>query len=112
MTKFFRPVRFTYSTRVTRMPALPEMNRPGSIRIFRPSGCSSGSSRAAYFCGVKMFFAADDFHHAGRAAGQRGLIDDAQPAADAEKFQRVFFRQPPHQRQHFAHGLLKRRTAR
>ena len=56
-----------------------------------------------------MFFAAADFHHAGRAAGQRGLIDDAQPAADAEKFQLVFFRQPSHQRQDFSHRLFKRR---
>ena len=65
-------MRFTYSTRVTRMPALPEMNRPGSIRIFRPSGFSSGSSRAAYFCGVKMSLAAADFHHAAAPLASAG----------------------------------------
>ncbi len=72
MTKFLRPVCFTYSTRVTRMPALPEINRPGSSRIFKPSGCSSGSSRSAYFCGVKMFFAAGDFHHAAAPLASAG----------------------------------------
>ena len=49
-----------------------------------------------------------DFHHAGRPAGQRRLIDDAQPAADAEEFQPVLLFQPRHQRQHFAHRLLER----
>ena len=44
----------------------------------------------------------------GGAAGQRRLIDDAQPAADAEELQPVPLLQPRHQRQHFAHGLLER----
>ena len=90
MRKFFLPVRFTYSTRVTRMPALPEMKRPGSSRIFRPSGWSNGTRRAAYFCGVKIFFAAEDFHQCAVAAGERGVVNNAQSAADAEKFQAVF----------------------
>ena len=84
------------------------MNRPGSIKIFKPSGRSSGTSRAAYFCGVRMSFAGGGFPPGRRAAGERGLINDAQPAADAEKFQRVFFLQPPQERQDLAHGLLKR----
>ena len=61
--KFFLPVFFTYSIRVNRTPELPEMNRPGSIRIRKPSGLSSGTSRTAYFSGVRMLFAAEDCHH-------------------------------------------------
>src|SRR5947207_1976077 len=49
MTKFFWPVRFTYSTRVTRMPELPEMKRPGSTRMRRPSGSRSGTRVPADF---------------------------------------------------------------
>ena len=49
-----------------------------------------------------------DFHHAGGPARQRRLIDDAQPASEAEELQPVPFFQSSHQRQHFAHGLLKR----
>ena len=71
--KFFLPVRFTYSTRVTRMPELPEMNRPGSIRIRRPSGFNSGSRRVAYFCGVIKCRAAADFHHAAAPLASAGL---------------------------------------
>ena len=70
--KFFLPVRFTYSTRVTRMPALPEMNLPGSIRILRPSGLSNGNSRAAYFCGVSMRLPWADFHHAAEPLANAG----------------------------------------
>ena len=40
--KFFLPVRFTYSTRVSSAPALPEINLPGSIRILSASGWSNG----------------------------------------------------------------------
>jgi hypothetical protein len=69
------------------------MNRPGSIKIFKPSGCSSGSSRPAYLPASKCF-SPRSFPPGRRAAGERGLINDAQPAADAEKFQRVFFFQP------------------
>ena len=51
------------------------------------------------------------FPPGGGAAGERGFIDNAQPAADAEKFQRVFFPQPFHERQDFAHRLLKRASS-
>ena len=43
-----------------------------------------------------------------RTAGQRRVVNNAQAAADAEKFQTVFVFQALHQRQHFAHGLLER----
>ena len=54
------------------MPALPEMNRPGSSRMRSPSGLSNGSSRAAYFCGVIMPFAAGDCHHAAAPLASAG----------------------------------------
>ena len=109
MTKFFRPVRFTYSTCVTTMPALPEMNRPGSTKIFSPSGCNSGSSRSGVFLRRQNVFRRRRFPPAGRTTLQRGLINDAQSAADAEKFDPMPRFQFPHQRQHLPHGIFKRR---
>ena len=44
-----------------------------------------------------------------RAAGERRLINNAESAADAEKFQREFCLQLFDQRQNFPHRLLKRR---
>ena len=55
-----------------------------------------------------MPLAADDLPPRRGAAGQRRLIDDAQPAADAEELQPVPLLQPRRQRQHLAHGLLER----
>ena len=108
MRKFFLPVCFTYSTRVTKMPALPEMNRPGSIKMRSPSGLSRGASAAAYEAGVRIFLAPGRLPPAGRPALQRRLVNDAQAAADAEKFQPMPLLQPLHQGQHFFDGLLER----
>src|ERR1043166_3585001 len=108
ITKFFLPVRFTYSTRVTRIPALPEMNLPGSSRMRSPSGFSRGHE-----CGRVARGGEDPFRlgfppPVGAAAGQGGLIDDAQTAADAEKLEGKPGRELFQQGHHFSHGQFKR----
>src|ERR1051326_2017368 len=77
--KFFLPVFFTYSIRVNKMPELPEMNRPGSIKILSPGGLSRGTSRAAYFSGVRMFFASADFHQDSGPLASAGLYTMPSP---------------------------------
>ena len=72
MTKFFRPVRFTYSMRVTRMPALPTMNRPGSMRMRSFNRFNRGTSVAAYLAGVRMFFAFGVCHQSGPPLASAG----------------------------------------
>ena len=107
MTKFLLPVRFTYSTRVTRMPALPTINRPGSIKIFKPSGPQQRHQPPGVFLRCQNVLRRGGFPPGRRAAGEGGLVNDSQAAADAEKFEPVFSLQPFHQRQNLAHGLLK-----
>ena len=73
MTKFFLPVFLMYSTRVTKAPALPLMNRPGSRRIFRPKGLSSGTKVFAYRSGVRILRPAVVFHHAASPEARASL---------------------------------------
>jgi len=71
------------------MPALPEINRPGSIRMRSPRGLSSGASVAR--TGRRQdFFCARRPPPAGGTALQRRVINDAQAAADAEELQPCF----------------------
>ncbi len=90
MTKFFLPVRLMNSTRVTRMPALPEMKRPGSSKIFKPSGPEQRHKARGIFLRRQNYSPGGRFPPQRIAAGERGLVNDAEPAADAEKFDAVF----------------------
>jgi hypothetical protein len=90
------------------MPALPEINRPGSIRMRSPSGLRSGTSVSAYFFGVRIFEASGPFPPGFGATIQCIEIANPQAAADAKEFKIVSAREFLNQRQNLFHRRFER----
>ena len=75
------------------MPALPEMKRPGSMRIRNPKRVTPKAAGAAGIDFGRPEFAGPQqtSHQALVPLFQGGIIDNAQSTADAEELQAMLF---------------------
>jgi hypothetical protein len=114
MTKFFLPVRLTYSTRVTRAPALPDEEAAGLEQdLASPSGCSRGT-KVSRVGGRRQdaLGLGPDFHQAGSPLAKGILVDDADAAADAEEVEAVLAAQSLDERRDLLDRLAERASPR
>ena len=109
MTKFFLPVRFTYSTLRDQNARVADDETARLDQNFQAERLQQWQQFFRVTRRRQNAFCRGRLPPRRRAAGQRRIVNDAQAAAGTEKFQLVFRRQFLHQRQDFFHRQLVRR---